>query len=122
MKALEKHVDIEGVRSVIAELLHIESPTLNKVSGALGISPRTLQRRIARCGQSFTKLVDEIRFIKARQLIVKGEKLADVALQLGYSDPGSFTRAFERWIGISPQRYKKQFCLLPTAKKNKANN
>lgn len=105
----EEQFDLEAVRSVIAELLPTGHPTLENAAISLGISPRTLQRRLADDGLTFTQVIDEVRFNTARQLIIKQQKLADVATHLGYADAGSFTRAFERWTGMSPQKYRKQF-------------
>ena len=66
------------------------------------------------------ELIDEVRFLTARQLIIQSEKLADIATHLGYADAGSFTRAFERWTGMSPMKYRKQFCGGSTAVQHKA--
>ena len=105
----EQQFDLESVRSVIVESLPAGQPTLDHTAQTLEISPRTLQRRLAEMGLSYTQLVDEVRFIKARQLIIEQTKLSDIASSLGYADAGSFTRAFERWTGMPPQQYRKQF-------------
>lgn len=100
---------IDSVRGVIGKLLPHGQVTLEQTAAALGISERTLQRRLSEQDLNYSRLVDEVRFIKARELILKKEKLTDVALQLGYADAGSFTRAFERWTGMSPMQYRKRF-------------
>ncbi|NCF38409.1 MAG: amidohydrolase family protein [Gammaproteobacteria bacterium] len=76
---------------------------------ALRDSPRTLQRRLTEEGFTFKRPVSEVRFLSARRLIVENHKLSEIATRLGYADASSFTGAFERWTGISPQRYRSQY-------------
>ncbi len=109
LKVSGKMLDLEAIRLVIIEILPTGQPTLGRVTNALGVSPRTLQRRLADNGLSFSQLADETRFLTARQLIAQGRKLSDVANELGYADAGSFTRAFQRWTGLTPLHYRKQF-------------
>ncbi|MCP3689090.1 MAG: helix-turn-helix transcriptional regulator [Gammaproteobacteria bacterium] len=109
MKVSGKTFDLEAIRLVIIRLFPTGQPTLARVTNALGVSPRTLQRRLADNGLSFSQLADETRFLSARQLITQGRKLSDVAGELGYADAGSFTRAFQRWTGLTPLKYRKQF-------------
>ena len=109
MKTPGKALDLEAIRAVIVESFSEGQPTLNSVTDALGVSPRTLQRQLADNGFTFTQVIDEARFIKAVQLIFQGRKLVDVSGDLGYADAGSFTRAFERWTGMTPHKYRKQF-------------
>ncbi len=115
MKVSGKTLDLEAIRLVIIRLFPTGQPTLARVTNALGVSPRTLQRRLADNGLSFSQLADETRFLSARQLITQGRKLSDVAGELGYADAGSFTRAFQRWTGLTPLHYRKQFGGASTA-------
>ena len=100
---------IDAVRGAIGKQLPKGQATLALTAEAMGFSARTLQRRLAEQGLSYSHLVDEARFIKARDLILHQDKIMDVAAELGYSDAGSFTRAFERWTGMSPMQYRKRF-------------
>jgi AraC-like DNA-binding protein len=100
---------IHSVREVIGDLLSKGQFTLDQAAIAMEMSARTLQRRLAEQGLSYSGLVDEVRFFQARELILHQKKLMDVAIQLGYSDAGSFTRAFERWTGMTPMQYRKFF-------------
>jgi len=122
LKIPDKALDIEAIRAVIVESFPEGQPTLNRVTDALGASPRTLQRQLADSGLTFTQLVDEARFITARRLIFQGRKLADVSGDLGYADAGSFTRAFERWTGMTPQKYRKQFSRASIAAEKKGGH
>jgi len=86
-------------------------PTLNiaEVSKKLGLSVRTLQRRLKLEGSSFAQLVDEVR-AELAQALVRDRKtaLAEVAILLGFSDQSSFTRSFKRWTGQPPHAYRAQ--------------
>jgi AraC-like DNA-binding protein len=74
---------------------------------AAGMSVRSLQRRLASEGLTFSQLIDEVRFEMAvPQLRDPDIRLTDIALSLGYSDPAHFTRAFGRWGGVSPSEYR----------------
>jgi AraC-like DNA-binding protein len=122
LKTPGKALDLEAIQAAIVESFLAGQPTLDQVTNVIGISQRTLQRQLADSGLTFTKLVDEARFITARQLIIQGRKLADVSGALGYADAGSFTRAFERWTGMTPQKYRKQFSRSSIAAEKKGGH
>ena len=96
------------VRRTIGNLLPHGRVTLARTSELMGISERTLQRRLAGLGLTFSRMVDDVRLAQAHKLIRQQKKLTEVAKMLGYADPGSFTRAFERWMGITPKQYQKR--------------
>ncbi|HEX7928220.1 MAG TPA: helix-turn-helix transcriptional regulator, partial [bacterium] len=76
---------------------------LESVAAVLGWNPRTLRARLASEGTSFSDILDARRKEYAlRQMTYPGVKLASVAMELGFSDQASFTRAFRRWTGSTP--------------------
>jgi AraC-like DNA-binding protein len=80
---------------------------LATISKKIGLSPRTLQRRLEHCGIDFDALRDETRRSEAFQLLASGKYSAtEIAYMVGYSDPAHFTRAFKRWTGSPPSRYR----------------
>lgn len=80
--------------------------TLAAIARNLGLSSRTLQRRLKYCGIDFEDLRDKTRRSEALQLIASGKYSAtEIAYMVGYSDQAHFTRAFKRWTGSSPSRY-----------------
>ncbi|BBP74194.1 transcriptional regulator [Pseudomonas sp. Ost2] len=84
-----------------------EQSRLASISRKMGMSPRTLQRRLEYCGIDFDALRDETRRNEAFQLIASGKYTAtEIAYMVGYSDPAHFTRAFKRWTGSPPSRYR----------------
>ena len=98
----------ENGRLAIRELLGKESISLKKVSHHLGVSPRTFQHQLKKEGFSFSQLCEEERKAYAGRKIMKGEHANEVAYQLGYRHPPTFTRAFYRWFGMPPGVYFKQ--------------
>jgi AraC-like DNA-binding protein len=74
----------------------------------LGISSRTLQRRLHERGISFWTLVDECRFQIAGALLRETDlSVQEIAARVGYRTPGSFARAFSRWAGLPPRAFRR---------------
>lgn len=94
------------VRRVI-ETSYPFPPKLARVAATLFVSERTLKRRLQEESASFQNLVDEVRLERARALLTTtGMNLSQIADALGYADAANFTRAFKRWTGSSPSRYR----------------
>ena len=82
-------------------------PTVSQAASAMGVSVRTLQRHLRKHDLSYTKLVDEVRLaVAVDRLSNTSIKMIEIAFDLGYSDPAHFTRAFRRWLGVSPREYR----------------
>jgi AraC-like DNA-binding protein len=78
-------------------------PSLEEVAAALHQSPRTLKRRLAEEGVSFSALREVELRERAITLVRTSEaSYSDIAARLGYSDVTSFERAFRRWVGSTP--------------------
>lgn len=85
-------------------------PSAAEVAAQLGVSERTLHRRLVASHTSFGKLLDQVRHERALDLLDKSTlSIERISEMLGFSEPSSFTRAFKRWAGHSPlaQRSKK---------------
>ncbi|MEE4250179.1 MAG: AraC family transcriptional regulator [Alcanivoracaceae bacterium] len=83
-------------------------PVAHEVAAALGVSERTLRRQLDVADTSFRKLLDEVRADKAKELLGGGRASVElVARQLGYAEPASFIRAFQRWTGTTPAAYRR---------------
>lgn len=75
-----------------------------EVAKLLGYSPRTLKRRLAELGTTFSAILDEYRRERAALLLGQGTlSLQEIALELGYSDAANFSRAHRRWSGRAPR-------------------
>jgi AraC-like DNA-binding protein len=77
------------------------------VADSLRTSTRTLQRRLHGAGLTYARVLQQVRFEVARQMLGDpAQKVQDIAHTLGYSDPAHFTRAFKRWTGLSPRAFR----------------
>jgi AraC-like DNA-binding protein len=97
----------EQVRSILRTSLLVDQGTADQVAALLSIHSRTLHRRLAASGINFRTLVDECRYEIARQLLEHTDSgVHHIAYTLDYADPGSFSRAFRRWSGTTPARWR----------------
>jgi len=79
-----------------------------RVAAELGVSDRTLVRKLGNAGVTYQELFEGARFAASRSLIRETNlPLAEIAAALGYNEPSSFTRAFQRWSGMSPAQWRK---------------
>ena len=105
------------VRAVLARSLGA-SPTLASIARELGLSTRTLHRRLEAEGTSFRQLKDALRRETAlAQLRTTRASVADIASALGYSEPSAFFRAFRNWTGEAPSRHRRRHAGRPIGSK-----
>jgi AraC-like DNA-binding protein len=77
------------------------------LASELGIARRTLHRHLQTEGINFRSVLDEVRFEFAQQLLSETRlSISDIGLILRYSDPSIFTRAFIRWSGLTPSKWR----------------
>ncbi len=99
---------LQALRSLLRPHLHDAYPSIKFAAEAMGTSARTLQRRLAQEGFSYSELIDRARFDLAVDLLTGGHvKITDIAYELGFKDPGSFSRTFRRLSGFSPSEYRR---------------
>ena len=92
------------VRVLVTQQLVAGAP-MSGVAAALGVSDRTLRRRLAADGTSYQRLLDDVRESLAVELLGTGRlRVQDVAVRLGYAEASSFILAFRRWTGRTPGR------------------
>jgi len=97
----------EQVRWILKRLLAGTRPDVSAVARELGLSDRTLQRRIDDDGTTFRQLLLEARRELAREYFNRPDiDVADVAYLLGYEDSDSFYRAFRTWEGTTPSQLR----------------
>jgi len=102
----------ERLKAALFHFINEDKFDINSACEVVGLRPRTLQRWLSEEGMSFSKIVSQIRFEKASELLNEQDiNIIDISTLLGYSDPAHFTRAFRRWSGISPQQFRKQNAL-----------
>ena len=93
--------------SAIARRMSTELPTLSDTAAAVQVPERTLQRRLAQASVTHSTLVEGVR----RQLALKhvtdaSLSIAEIAFLLHFADSTAFDRAFKRWTGETPARYR----------------
>lgn len=84
-----------------------EPTSAEDAASALHMSARTLQRRLEAEGTTFSAIIDATRELVARELL--GDPalaLAEVGYRVGFADLATFSRAFKRWVGVSPGRFR----------------
>jgi AraC-like DNA-binding protein len=97
----------EQVKWILKRQLAGSRPEITAVARELGLSDRTLQRRIIDDGASFRQLLLEARKELARDYLTRPEiDVEEVAYLLGYEDSNSFYRAFRNWEGTTPAHWK----------------
>lgn len=80
-----------------------------QVASALAVSVRTLKRRLANEGTTFTALLEDARRARALLLLHSDVLTVDqIATKLGYADGAAFSRAFTRWTGKTPGSYRRE--------------
>jgi AraC-like DNA-binding protein len=95
------------VEKELVQLLPHGNAKASHVARRLGMSSRTLSRKLSGEGMTFGEILDELkaalakRYLSDRELPVSG-----IAWLLGYQEIGSFTHAFKRWTGMTPSRFR----------------
>jgi AraC-like DNA-binding protein len=98
-----------AVRARLRGALSQGQATPARVATLLGVSERTLQRRLAEGGHSFSEVLEGFRRDESARLLCDPKlALTEVATRLGYAEQTSFTRAFRRWTGHTPGAWRTQ--------------
>lgn len=102
------HVDddlADQVKRALKRSMAGKRPVLQNVAVELGMSERTLQRRLTDAGRTFQQLAEEARRELARHYLGRSQtEYHEIAYLLGYEDANSFFRAFHQWEGATPGR------------------
>lgn len=84
-------------------------PSLVEVARAVHLSPRTLKRRLAEHGTTYTQVRDDVRRQRALLLLDnRALSIGEIAGRLGYTELPNFTRAFRKWTGMTPLAYRER--------------
>lgn len=108
---LDRDDIVHRVHAAIIAQLPYQEPDANDVARRLGLSRRSMQRRLAAADTAWSSVLDDTR----RELAVgyvadDGYTFSEITFLLGFADTSSFTRAFKRWAGETPRAYR-QRCL-----------
>lgn len=84
-------------------------PDIDYVADKLGMSTRTLRRRLKQEGSSYRELLEEVRYGLAREYLANTRlPMDEVSRLLGYTESGNFSHAFKRWSGVSPSAWRNE--------------
>ncbi len=99
---------IGEVRQRVINELHGGDPSQENIAAGLGVSSRTLHRRLAEAGTGFVCLLQDIRLMMAKDLLQhRTLSMSEIAFRLGYAEQSAFSRAFKQWSGETPLSYQK---------------
>ena len=105
----ELHEDpfLHATRHTIARALPLGEVSIDHLAGELGVSRRTLQRRLTDRKTYFLQVLAEVRAeLAVRYLADNRLGITEIAFLLGYSDLASFSNAFRGWYHMSPSEYR----------------
>lgn len=104
--AMEKSL-AERVTEFLEAHLPGRVPNGDSVAAALGMTRRTMTRRLASEGTGFKALLEGAQCDLAKRLLRDGESIAQIAFALDFADQAAFSVAFKRWTGETPARYRR---------------
>jgi AraC-like DNA-binding protein len=100
---------VQKVRHLVLQLANPAFPTIEQIAAQLNLSIRSLQRRMKAESYSYGQLTEELRKEFALAYLKRADlSISDVAYLLGYTENSTFSRAFKRWQGVSPQVWRQQ--------------
>lgn len=110
MMGLTRGTDaLAKARALIARRMSEGELALEQVAAGLGMSARTLQRKLKEAGLGYSQLVDDVRQELAEHYLTDASlDLNDLAFLLGFSEQSAFQRAFKRWKGESPGAWRRR--------------
>ena len=101
-------VSLPEIRRILERLLPHGHPTVGQVAAETGVRMRTLQRRLAQVGLSHSILVRQVQLSRACLLLTSREvTISQISIETGFATPGSFSRAFRAWTGVSPRELRR---------------
>jgi AraC-like DNA-binding protein len=98
---------VAQIRRLLRTMVTSPNCSVSAAAERIGVHRRTLNRKLAAAGTTFHQQREEARGELACQLLENTRTAAtDIAEILGYADPASFTRAFQRWTGSTPTQWR----------------
>jgi AraC-like DNA-binding protein len=99
---------VGSVRHALARGLLLGHSDAPWVATELGVSLRTLHRRLQGQRAGFSEILDAERDRRAQQYLLEGQSIAVVAKRLGFASAGAFRKAFRRWTGTTPSEFRQR--------------
>ncbi len=110
LKSLLESKTLRGqIEAVLIPVLHTGEVSMDEIASKLGFSRSTLQRRLSGEAVTYEVILDDLRHRMAIDyLIARKVSVSEAAYLTGFSDPAAFSRAFKRWTGTSPGKFREQ--------------
>ena len=100
---------VELLKLMLPAYLDEGTTALADVADIAGVSTRTLQRKLAHLGLTYSDILETARYENASRLLRDTDcRIIDVAFSSGYTDPAHFSRAFRRMTGVTPRQFREQ--------------
>ena len=109
-KGIEIHANhiAHDVEKIIRDALPSGIPSMVQIGEHLGMSNRTLTRRLSESGVTFRDLIKKTQKELAIDLLKNSDRsVGEIAFLTGFSEQSAFNRAFKRWEGLSPVEFRK---------------
>jgi AraC-like DNA-binding protein len=98
-----------ALEAAVASGLAHDVPKIDSAAEMIGVSARTLQRRLSDAGTTYREFLANLRFREARRLLLDTDMpVREVAERVGYTDVSNFGRAFRRIAGVRPAELRRQ--------------
>ena len=98
---------VDDVRSALSETMCGARPAIADVAKSLGMSARTMQRRLGELGTTYQDVLDDVRRRSARRLLANTDlAMGEIAFVLGFEEVNSFVRAFHAWERSTPAKWR----------------
>ena len=95
------------IRAIIIEQLPSGVPSQENIASQIHQSVRSLQRKLQAEKTTFKKLLEQTRLELAKQYLSECQRsISEITYLLDYTEPSSFTRAFNRWTGVNPLQFR----------------
>lgn len=97
----------ERIRRLLRKQIDRDDLTLEAIAAQWAMAPQTLRRHLRDEGRGFQQIKDELRRDAAVACLAQPElALPEIAQRLGFSEASTFARAFKKWTGVAPGRYR----------------
>jgi len=98
---------LEVIKDYVVKTLPSHVPDIEEIAQYLNLSVRSTQRKLHEYGTSYSQVLDAIRKELALTYLRQTQNsVLYVSERLGFSEQSAFQRAFKRWTGSTPKRYR----------------
>ena len=105
---VDKSEFVTALQTIIDQYALDKGLSIDLIADLSECSPRTLQRLLREQGLKYNDMVQNARKRHAVAMLRDSDlSITEIALRLHYNDTAHFTRAFRRWTGMAPSKYRR---------------